>query len=562
MTGSHKRTKDRDKGSSSDTDKVPPKLAMIDSTDNSGVVPLEGNTGMDTDTAKTTIVIDTDTINSDTAIVPDTPTADLTQDPLTTNVTDPAFTPDDTQEPDNTNDVNAAANPDANTETQTQPTNTNETDPTFTPDTATQEPGNTNDIITETQPQPEHADAPPSNTVTPPPAVSYAAMASTNPVQPVAASKYLGKRTLTADVSALNFNETDFLKDFKRALPYAFRGLRGCATRGAGRKTLEVLFETDETKNILMTNGVNTHGVHLQFLPDVASPTSVTLFNLPMEMPDTLVDAAMRKYGTITSKFRHKRNFEGVTLLTGLRVYKIQLKTFIPKNITIQGYAVRTLYTGQQEEMEKRKAERTERAAENASRDRSEMDAHKGRMHEVPLVTGGLRRSFVHPARDVPTKTKTEELILSAHDVITDAQTKGQMRIDDVSMEPQPDSEYHDEKQDITFGRYALDVPKLVALVLTGNHHLLPKDRFAGDYRMRGLAALAYWYQFKWARDVATDKLDNSVFLQDWVGEWRSWCGSFNADEIAIWADGLSEQFTGVQLVVPKSDMAGFTPTL
>ena len=529
MTGSHKRTKDRDTGSSSDTDKVPPKLAMIDDTDNAGVVPLEGNTGMDTDTATATTVIDTDTINSDTAIIQDTPTADLPQGPADTNETDPAFTPDDTQEPDNTKDIITAGNPDA---------------------------------PTETQPQQEHAHAPPSNTVTPPPAVSYAAMASTNPVQPVAASKYLGKRTLTADVSALNFNETDFLKDFKRALPYAFRGLRGCATRGAGRKTLEVLFETDETKNILMTNGVNTHGVHLQFLPDVASPTSVTLFNLPMEMPDTLVDAAMRKYGTITSKFRHKRNFEGVTLLTGLRVYKIQLKTFIPKNITIQGYAVRTLYTGQQEEMEKRKAERTERAAENASRDRSEMDAHKGRMHEVPLVTGGLRRSFVHPARDVPTKTKTEELILSAHDVITDAQTKGQMRIDDVSMEPQPDSEYHDEKQDITFGRYALDVPKLVALVLTGNHHLLPKDRFAGDYRMRGLAALAYWYQFKWARDVATDKLDNSVFLQDWVGEWRSWCGSFNADEIAIWADGLSEQFTGVQLVVPKSDMAGFTPTL
>ena len=537
MTGNKKRGKDRDKGSSSDTDKVPPKLAMIDNADNTGVVPLEGNKGMDTDTdttdttlventdnvaSDTTIVENEDTVGSDTLIVPDTPAADETQDL------------------NNTTDTDTAVNPDGDRHSTPTPTSS--------------------------KPQPENVetlsgDTPPSTPAPPPPAVSYAAMASSTPVQPVAASKYLGKLTLTADVSTLNFNETDFLKDFKRALPHAFRGLRGCATRGVGRKTLEVLFSAEEQKNILMTNGLNTHGVHLQFIPDVASPTSVTLFNLPMEMPDQLVDAAMRKYGTITSKFRHKRNFEGITLLTGLRVYKIQLKTFIPKNITIQGYAVRTLYTGQQEEMDKRKADRDAKAAEEASQDRSVMDTHKCRMHEVPLVTGGIRRSFVHPARDVPTKTKTEELILSAHDVITEAQSKGHMRIDDISMEPQPDGEFHDEKLDVTFGRYALDAPKLVALFLTGNHHLLTSSRFAGEYRVQGLAALAYWYQFKWASDVATDKLEHSVFLPDWIGEWRSWA-SFDGDEITLWAERLSEQFTGVQLVVPKNDKPGFTSTL
>ena len=71
-------------------------------------------------------------------------------------------------------------------------------------------------------------------------------------------------------------------------------------------------------------------GAHLTFVPDVPRATAVTLFNIPMEMPDFMVDEYMRRYRPITERYRHKRNFEGQTLLTGLRIYKIHDEKELP----------------------------------------------------------------------------------------------------------------------------------------------------------------------------------------------------------------------------------------
>ena len=347
------------------------------------------------------------------------------------------------------------------------------------------------------------------------------------------------------------------MKDLKKAYPRVFAGLRGCGTRGVGRKTLELYFHTAQAKESLMATSLNTHGTHLVFIPDVASPTSVTLFNLLMEMPDTLVDEAMKKYGTVTNHFRHKRNFEGLTLLTGLRVYKIQQKGFIPNNITIQGHNVRTLYTGQKEELEKRKVERESKKAEAATQLKDEMAAFKARLHEFPLVTGGVRRSFVHPAREMPPNPGVEEAALARHDDIVKAEASGLFSIEDNSMEDMPDTEFYLEKEKCYMGRVGVDVPDFLAMVLSTNHHRLPVSRFAGEHTLPSLFALAYWAQFGYARDVATDKLDMNVFRRDAVKEWLTW-HNYSKGAIRDFADGFAALFTGVQMVLPKKGSIEF----
>ena len=417
----------------------------------------------------------------------------------------------------------------------------------------------TTPLTTPEEPTPPAAthNAPDTNGMPAPstPTLSYASAAKDNSTPPT--STYTGKLTLTVDISSLNFQVNDFLRDLKKAYPRVLSGLRGCGTRGVGQKTLELFFSTAAAKDSLMATGLDTHGTHLAFVPDVASPISVTLFNIPMEMPDTLVDEVMKKYGTVTERFRHKRNFEGMSLFTGLRVYRIQLKSFIPKNISIRGHSVRTLYTGQKEEMEKKRTEREQQQKAATSAIQEEMATFKAKMHEVPLVTGGVRRSFVHPAREVLPKSGVETTCLQVHDAILKAEKEKSFDIKDVSFGNVPDSEYYDERKNVVMGGRQMDICSLMAVVLTNHHHHLPKNRFTSTHSLMGLTALSYWAQFGWAQDVDVAKLDQGVFRGPAVKEWRSWQG-YTREDMHAYAEQFVELFTGVQIWLPKCSTLGF----
>ena len=368
---------------------------------------------------------------------------------------------------------------------------------------------------------------------------------------------YVGKATITADVSTIDkFSEVQVLQDFKRQHPQAFKTLRGCGLRGVGRRTLEMMFATPQDRERLLMTGLNTHKTHLTFIPDVPAPTSVTLFNLPMELPDHLVDAALTKYGTIASHYRHKRNFDGLTLLTGLRVYKINIKTSIPKHITIAGHSVKTLYTGQDEAVRtKRQLQRPRPEADTSAEDRAEMTSFSRKMHEVPQRDATTKRqSFLHPDRQVEPTEDFEKEVLSLYDRVTEAENGKLFDIVEETLESDSVVEFTDPKTQLVMEKRPIDAPALVALAITHSYHRLPRVRFTPEYSFTHLTALSYFVLFGYASSVDLDCLDDDVFMEGAVDEWNEW-GDYTKDQIIQYTNVFVEKFRGYILVLPKPSM-------
>ena len=386
----------------------------------------------------------------------------------------------------------------------------------------------------------------------PPPPMTYAQ--STQQTAPPTPTTFTGKNTITADVSQIEkFNELTFLQDLKRLHPVPLKTLRGCGLRGVGRRTLELMFATPQDRDRLLLTGLNTHSTHLTFTPDVPAPTSVTLFNIPMELPDHLVDAAMTKYGTVTTRYRHKRNFDGLTLLTGLRVYKINITTSIPKHITVAGHSIKTLYTGQQEALLERRQQQQQKGATTAAADKAEMANFKQMMHEVlPRDSNVPRQSFLHPARPTPPKGECETKVVELHDRILTAEKHQKVAIIEGTLEEELEvEEFTDPDTALLMERRPLDVPALLAIVTSSSYHHLPRRRFNDQYSFHHLTALSYYIQFGYASLVNLDKINFDVWMAEAVDEWVRF-DEYNHDTIIKYGNDFVERFRGYLLVLPK----------
>lgn len=385
-----------------------------------------------------------------------------------------------------------------------------------------------------------------------PPPLTYAQ--TTKQTAPLTSTTFTGKNTITADVSSIDkFNEISFLQDLKRLHPVALKTLRGCGLRGAGRRTLELMFATPQDRDRLLLTGLNTHSTHLTFTPDVPAPTSVTLFNLPMELPDHVVDAAMTKYGTVTTRYRHKRNFDGLTLLTGLRVYKMNITTSIPKHITIAGHSIKTLYTGQEEALLAKRQQQQQQGATTATADRLEMDTLKKQMHEVlPRGSTETRQSFLHPERPTPPKGQCETKVVELHDRILIAEKHHKVAIIEGTLETDLEVEdYTDPDTALLMEKRPLDVPALIAIVTSSSYHHLPRSRFTGHYSFNNLTALSYYLQFGYASTVDLDRLNYDVWMEEAVNEWVNY-DDFDKETIINFGNDFVDRFKGYLLVLPK----------
>ena len=154
--------------------------------------------------------------------------------------------------------------------------------------------------------------------------------------------------TLSASIGDLkDFSVETFVTDCHNLNAKAWNGVTGIQVISS-RKILEIAFADTESMASLQLNGLNTHGRHVVFQPDSPQVICVTFWNISLEMPSKDVDVVLQKYGTIKHSFRSRKMLQTRNVHTGARVYFFELKSHVPRSLTIGGKHVKSKYTGQQ----------------------------------------------------------------------------------------------------------------------------------------------------------------------------------------------------------------------
>ena len=376
--------------------------------------------------------------------------------------------------------------------------------------------------------------------------ISYAS--AVNAVASTPIDTFVGKLTITAMIKDFtNFQITTMLADMKKAHLNAYRQLRGAAIRN--RNTIELLLANEQSKQVLITYGLDTQGRHLNFNPDVPEATAITLYNIPMEMPDEMVDKIISRYGKIVTRYRHKQKVDDLILYTGRRIYRVELHSFMPKQISINGHSVRTLYTGQREEIEKRRETSKEKEKEKESRDRTLMEEIEEKSFVLMTNDDEEVFSFLHPKTPRKVENEEEGRILRRHEIIKDAEKKKKLKIK-VMPEERRDSWEDDVETHIEKAR-RLDHYDLMALTTTKNLHLLPmKDRCRGDYNIDELLATMYYLQYGIADRLRIFELDDDLFPKTAVERWNN-NDSFTKEEHNEFIRNFTSLFQDVYICYP-----------
>ena len=125
----------------------------------------------------------------------------------------------------------------------------------------------------------------------------------------------------------------------------------------------------------IQIHGLDTHDVHLTFIPDQPLVTTVSFWNIPLGMEPQQVDEHIQCFGEIKSNYKLKKNTSGRTIYTGVRVYNIILKKAIPRFLQIGGKQIRTKYTGQEQHLQQeRDARQIEREKCEVQRQQQQYD--------------------------------------------------------------------------------------------------------------------------------------------------------------------------------------------
>ena len=155
----------------------------------------------------------------------------------------------------------------------------------------------------------------------------------------------------------MTFNVDNFCHDLAKKLPRVWKHVLGVQTL-KNNKQMELNFDEDEPMTYLQQHGLDTHDRHIDFIPDQPRVTTVSLWGIPLEMPETSVDENMQRFGDIKARYKSKKNIWGKLINTGIRVYSIILKKPIPKHLTMGGFNIRTKYTGQDKHIQQDRDEK------------------------------------------------------------------------------------------------------------------------------------------------------------------------------------------------------------
>ena len=183
------------------------------------------------------------------------------------------------------------------------------------------------------------------STSTQEPTQSYSDITTANSI-------FKGELTITSSIRDVqNFNCNQFCMDFAKKQPEAWKHVSG--VQPVNSKVIEISFDSLEAMQHIQITGLDTHTKHLTFIPDQPIITTISLWNIPLELPSEMVDDFMARYGTVEHSYRSKKMIAGRNVLTGVRVYFMILEHAIPRFIEIGGRQTKTKYTGQEQHLTK-----------------------------------------------------------------------------------------------------------------------------------------------------------------------------------------------------------------
>ena len=235
---------------------------------------------------------------------------------------------------------------------------------------------------------------------------------------------FRGKLTLTANIQQIrDFNTDWFCRDIATKQPRAWLHVLG--VQPIHKRTLELQFDNEHAMNHIQTNGLDTHNIHLNFIPDQLLVTTVSFWGIPLGMEAVQVDEHLQRFGEIKSHYLSRKNMGNRNIKTGVRVYSIILKKPLTKFIQIGGKSVKTLYTGQdrhlQQEREKRQMEREQRdharQDEYITEQNTDANVSTNIIQHVNTTTNATENRYEDITEDDNTElrpTLTKDLLLNA----------------------------------------------------------------------------------------------------------------------------------------------------
>ena len=272
----------------------------------------------------------------------------------------------------------------------------------------------------------------------------------------------------------------------------------------------------------------------------------MTIFGCPLELPESTVDAELKRYGKIYGRRLHTKEVDGFRYQTGLRIYKMDVEMLIPRFITISGHRVKTLYTGQDDELRQQRNRQTSQEQTEEYERTATLD-HKRRACTILLEDGGGEegftevRSVIHPDQPAEVKTNFEKDFQTLHNRIAEA---GQnFAIVEFKDPPPPVVEHGIGPKKEKKVCAKIDAPSLAAIV-ESVYHQLPTHCFDNEFSIYHARAYGLYCQFGFADDIDMKSVQNDAYNTKVVTEWRKWSRENRNMNEEFSVDGIDKYIT------------------
>ena len=374
--------------------------------------------------------------------------------------------------------------------------------------------------------------------------------------------RFAGKNTVIANIGNILriYKDSNFIRDMNRSYPTIMNHITCIGRRD--RSDLEIVFNETTPPQLFhtfITQGVNTHNTHLQFIPDGDDTTNITLRGIPHELPDDTVHKEMTKYGTIRGHFRHKAREEGYEYYTGRRIYTLTMTQPIPKYIYIDGHSVETQYTDQKEQLQELKEKEEKEKEKQRERQKQIQRFWKEQQHTIyqkkddepeEMVT-----SFLHPDNTPTLQGTFGQEVHYLRNALNTAAERGELFVEKHAREPAAEV----RRQGKVFVREPLDYTVVVGM-LEANHKVIQKLPKPKNQTMDHFKAVSLYMQFGPCQEGYHYRLNENCFTEEQVSIWKQWskravCGDpeFQGENIGkVFFQAVKDALPGYYIVIPK----------
>ena len=191
------------------------------------------------------------------------------------------------------------------------------------------------------------------------------------------------------------------MRDLSTTMPEAWKTILGVMYNPKD-DILEIVFLSEEGKNTLLQKGLNTHGVHLTFRPDVETETFMTINWLHPNVPQQYIKAAFAPYGEVTFLKPAYDMKYGEKVSAGKWFARIIMKKPVPKFVQIMDKNTMIQYTGLEKYQEQVK-ELERKAVEIKKYENAKVVVDQLREEkDLKRADETTCRSFWHPDADAP----------------------------------------------------------------------------------------------------------------------------------------------------------------